>query len=159
MFAKPQAEHHWFDKLVGEWVFDGECVMGPDQPNMKHNGKVVGRSLGGLWVVLEMTMPADEGGITHVNLMSLGYDPEQKKYLGTFFGSCMTKLWLYSGTVDASGKKLTLDTRGPKFDGSGETDFQDIVEWTGDNEWTLSSQYKQDDGSWQHFMSSTHRRP
>jgi hypothetical protein len=159
MFAKPQAEHQWLDKLLGEWVYTGECDMGPDQPKMKHTGKVSGRSLGGLWIMLEMTMSAPDGNGASTSVMSLGFDPEQQKYVGTFFGSMMAQLWIYSGTVDASGKKLTLDTRGPKFDGSGQTAYQDIVEWTGENEWTLSSQLQQDDGSWKHFMTATHRRP
>ncbi len=158
MFAKPTAEHQWLDKLLGEWVCEGECDMGPDQPKMKHEAKVSGRTLGGLWLVMEMTMPGPEGGDAIVNYMNLGYDPEQKKYIGSFFGSCMANQWIYAGTVDASGKKLTLDTRGPKFDGSGQTDYQDMIEWTAENEWTLTSQYKQDDGSWKHFMTATHKR-
>lgn len=158
MFAKPQAEHHWLGKLLGEWSFDGECDMGPDQPKLKHGGHVVGRSLGGLWVMLEMTMPSPAGTGTSTSFINLGYDPEQQKYVGTFFGSMMAQLWIYSGTVDASGKKLTLDTRGPKFDGSGQTAYQDIIEWTGADEWTLSSQAQMDDGSWKPFMNATHRR-
>ncbi len=158
MFAKPQAEHQWLEKLLGEWTCEGECDMGPDQPKMKHTSKVSGRSLGGLWIMLEMTMPAPDGNGASTSVMSLGYDPELQKYVGTFFGSMMTNLWIYSGTVDASGKTLTLDTRGPKFEGSGQTGYQDIIEWTGDDEWTLSSQFKLDDGSWKHFMTATHRR-
>ena len=27
MFAKPQKEHDWLSKLIGEWTFDGEAAM------------------------------------------------------------------------------------------------------------------------------------
>ncbi|HOF88403.1 MAG TPA: DUF1579 family protein, partial [Armatimonadota bacterium] len=32
---KPQKEHAWLHKMVGEWVAEGEGVMEPDQPPMK----------------------------------------------------------------------------------------------------------------------------
>ena len=40
-------------KLVGTWSFEGECIMGPDQPAMKSTGSETVRSLGGLWTVGE----------------------------------------------------------------------------------------------------------
>jgi hypothetical protein len=30
MNAKPTKEHLWLQRLVGDWTFDGECLMGPD---------------------------------------------------------------------------------------------------------------------------------
>ena len=45
--------------------------------------------------------------------MTLGYDPVQKRFVGTFIGSMMTHMWIYNGTLDAAGKVLTLDTEGP----------------------------------------------
>jgi len=29
---KPQKEHLWLQRLVGEWTVETECQMGPDQP-------------------------------------------------------------------------------------------------------------------------------
>lgn len=49
MKAEAQKEHEWLHKLVGEWSFEGECGMGPDQPPMKSTGSETVRSLGGLW--------------------------------------------------------------------------------------------------------------
>ena len=46
MQAEPQKEHAWLQKLVGEWSFEGECVMGPDQPAFKSTGAETVRSLG-----------------------------------------------------------------------------------------------------------------
>jgi hypothetical protein len=46
MEAKPQKEHEWLHKLVGEWSFEGECGMGPDQPPMKSTGTETVRSAG-----------------------------------------------------------------------------------------------------------------
>ena len=35
MQAEPQKEHQWLEKLVGEWTYEGEAIMGPDQPPEK----------------------------------------------------------------------------------------------------------------------------
>ena len=102
MQAEPQTEHQWLSKLVGEWTYESECSMGPDQPQMKSGGREVVRSLGGLWTVGE-GQGAMPGGGTFDTIMTLGYDPQTKRFVGTFVVSIMTHLWLYSrGSLDAS---------------------------------------------------------
>jgi hypothetical protein len=32
MQAEPQKEHQWLQKLVGEWTYETEAIMEPDQP-------------------------------------------------------------------------------------------------------------------------------
>lgn len=157
MFSQPQEEHKWLERLVGEWTFEGECVMGPDQPPFKSTGVEVVRSIGGLWTVGEgrNQSPTGEEGLA---IMTLGYDPVRGRYIGTFIASMMTHLWVYEGSLDASGKILTLDTTGPKFDQQGMAQYQDIIELVDDNHRTLSSQVLGDDGQWNHFMTGHYRR-
>lgn len=52
-----QKEHEWLQRLVGEWTFEHECSMGPDQPPMKSTGMESVRSLGAIY---ESTLPANE---------------------------------------------------------------------------------------------------
>lgn len=157
MFAKPQAEHAWLEKLLGDWSVEGECSMGPDEPPCRHTGRATARSLGGLWVVIEGE-GRDAEGDAGLSLMTLGYDPARGRYVGTFAASIMTHLWLYDGAVDAGGKKLVLDTEGPKFDGEGMAKYHDVVEVVDGDCWILSSEVLRDDGSWLHFMTARHRR-
>ena len=140
MQAEPQTEHQWLSKLVGEWTYESECSMGPDQPQMKSGGREVVRSLGGLWTVGE-GQGAMPGGGTFDTIMTLGYDPQTKRFVGTFVVSIMTHLWLYSrGSLDATGKVLTLDAEGPSFAGDGTmAQYQDIIEFVSDDHRTLSS--------------------
>lgn len=35
MDEKPQSEHGWLQKLVGEWTCESNCKMGPDEPEMR----------------------------------------------------------------------------------------------------------------------------
>jgi hypothetical protein len=156
--AEPQKEHQWLQQLVGEWTFESDCSMGPDQPPSKFNGTETVRSLGGLWVLCEGRGEMPGGGIG-TTLMTLGYDPLRKRYVGTFVGSMMTHLWVYDGQLDAAGKVLTLDTEGPSFTGDGKmVKYQDIIEFKSNDHRVLSSQTLGDDGKWHGFNTANYRR-
>lgn len=155
-FPQPQQEHQWLQRLVGEWTYESECSMGPDQPSMKNTGREVVRSLGGLWTVGEWFMD-DLKLETCDCILTLGYDPAREKYVGTFVSLMMTNLWTYEGTRD--GDVLTLDTEGPSMAGDGQlTRYQDIYTFVDNDHRTLTSQFRDDDGNWQAFMSSRYDR-
>ncbi len=155
---KPRKEHEWLKRLVGEWTFEAECIMGPDQPPMQNTGSETVRSLGDLWTVGEWTSEMPEGGNCD-SLMTLGFDPQRQRFVGTFVTSAMTHLWVYDGTLDAGGNVLTLETEGPSFAGDGTmTKYRDIIELLDEGVRTLSSQALTPDGQWQQFMTSKYRR-
>jgi hypothetical protein len=153
---KPAQEHQWLLKLVGAWVYESECNMGPDQPAMKTTGTEVVRSLGDLWMVAEGEGGTPDGRWN--SLMTLGYDPQTQTFVGTFVASMMTHLWVYSGSLDGPAKVLTLDTEGPNFTDGKMTKYQDIIEIVDDNHRTLSSQTLGEDGQWHPFMKGHYRR-
>ena len=94
--------------------------MEPDQPPVKSTGTETVRCLGHsescslarLWVLAEGQgeMPGC-GSVT--TLMTLGYDPQKQRYVGTWIGSMMTYLWQYDGELDAGETMLTLNSDGP----------------------------------------------
>lgn len=155
---EPQNEHQWLHRLVGEWTFEAECKMEPDQPPANSTGKETVQSLGGLWTVGEGQgeMP---GGGTCQSIMTLGFDPQTKRFVGTFIAGVMTHLWPYNGTLDAEEKVLTLDSEGPGFTDDGTmSKYQDIIEFISDDHRTLSSQFLGPDGQWVPFMKAHYRR-
>ena len=155
---EPQKEHQWLQRLVGEWTFEAECSSGPDQPPMKNTGREVVRSLGGLWTIGEGEGEMPSGG-TCRSIMTLGYDPQTGRFVGTFIASVMTHLWPYNGSLDAAGKVLTLDSEGPSFAGDGKmAKYQDIIEFVSDDHRILSSQFLGEDGQWVPFMKAHYRR-
>jgi hypothetical protein len=160
MKAEPQEEHRWLERLVGEWTYESEAPMAPDQPPAKHTGTESVRSLGGVWVLCEGRSEAGgEPGEPGTTIMTLGYDPAKKRYVGTFIGSMMTNLWLYEGEMDPSGKVLTLDTEGPSFTGDGKmAKYKDRIEIRSDDHRILTSHVLDDDGKWQQFMTAHYRR-
>lgn len=156
MHVEPQKEHEWLQKLVGEWTFETEACMAPDQPPVKFAGTETVRSLGGVWVLCEGRgeMP---GGGTATTLMTLGFDPVKKRFIGTFIGSMMTNLWVYEGALD--GNVLTLDTLGPSFTDTGKLiRYQDMIEIKSEHHRLLSSQTLGEDGKWHGFMTASYER-
>ena len=153
--AEPQAEHKWLQRLVGDWTYEGEAT-GPDGATDKPTGTESVRPIGGLWVVAEGSMEAPDGKPA-TSIMTLGYDPEKKRFVGTWLGSMMTNLWIYEGTL--KGDVLTLDCEGPAMYAPGKTaKYQDIIEMKSDDHRILSSRLVGQDGKWQQFMETHYRR-
>jgi hypothetical protein len=157
MHVEPQTEHQWLDRLIGKWISETECSMGPDQPPSKTKGTEVVRSLGGLWIVAEGEGEMPDGGAGKT-IMTLGYDPQSDRYVGTFIGSMMTHLWIYNGSLDTAGKILTLDTKGPNFSQSSMAKYKDMIEFVSDNHRVMTSQILNDDGNWHQFMTAHYWR-
>jgi hypothetical protein len=155
VMPEPQAGHKWLEQLVGDWTYESDCVMGPDQ-TVKGSGSESVKSLGGFWVLGDGTneMP---GGTPMKSVLTLGFD--NGRFVGTFVASCMTHMWLYNGTLDESGRVLTLDCEGPNFtDPTKTAKFQDVHELLPDGRRRLTSRYQTDDGQWVQFMSATYTR-
>jgi hypothetical protein len=157
MLEKPSREHQFFDDMVGEWTMEHSCVTAPDQSPEVIQGKAIGRTYGGLWLIIECQGESDQMG-PWISQFTLGYDPQNQRYHGTFVASMMTFLWLYQGQVDSSGKRLVLDAQGPRMEGEGMANYQDIFEIVDHDHWILRSQIQADDGSWTQFMEGHHRR-
>lgn len=158
MQAEPQKEHQWLQKLVGEWTMESEASMGPDQPPMKWKGSEMVRSLGGLWTLGDGKGEMPDGSPATM-IMTLGYDPQKKRYVGTWIGSMMTHLWIYDGELDASGNVLSLAADGPSFtDPTKMAKYKDVIEFKNDDHRILTSHLLGDDGKWTQFSTAHYRR-
>lgn len=157
MQQEAQKEHAWLRQLLGRWTFEGECVMGPDQPPQAMTGTEEVRALGDLWVISESTAPMPDGGTAN-NVMTLGFDPQKGKFVGSFISSAMTIFWIYEGTLDPGGTVLTLEADGPDFSGEGTITYQDIIELTPDGARRFSSRVPGPDGGWITFMTARYTR-
>jgi Protein of unknown function (DUF1579) len=157
MNAAPQKQHQWLDKFIGEWTSETEFSMEPNGEPSKSTGTEVVRSIGGVWIVAEgdSDMPDGCAGKT---IMTLGFDPQLDRFIGTFVGSMMTHLWLYNGSLDATEKVLTLDTAGPNFSQTAIAKYQDIIEFVSDDYRVMKSRILLEDGNWNHFMTAHYRR-
>ena len=156
--TEPQEEHRWLQQLVGAWTFAGEAMMGPDQPSETFTGREHVRSLGDLWVLAEGEGETPDGDIDR-SLMTLGYDTQKARYVGTWIGSMMTHLWVYDGALDGARRVLTLEAEGPSMAGDGTMAmYRDVIELTDDDHRVLTAHVLGNDGTWQQFMTMTYRR-
>lgn len=159
MFPEPQAEHRWLHQIIGDWTYVGTCNMGPDQPQSTGCGRESVRSLGGLWIVIEGEgeMPGSTDPMQM--LIQLGFDPSLGLFRGTWIGSIMPMLWIYEGSLDSTGKILTLRARGPSMTGDGSiTDYEDIHEVPAPGQRRFRSRTMMPDGTWNEFMSMVYQR-
>lgn len=156
MFAKPQSEHKWLEQLVGEWNFETVCQT-PDGNSSTTAGRMICRSLGGMWVICESTAESPEGG-QYLTVMTVGFDIARNRYVGTFIGSMMANIWPYEGVMDPGGKRLPLNSEGPSFDGNGNCQYRDIIEILDADSWLFTSELQDQEGNWVRFMNGRHTR-
>lgn len=149
-------QHRWLRQLIGEWL----CTMGTPTPDGEPQKPAVERvrALGDVWIQGETE--TDMPGMGRVVMqLTLGYDPQKKRFVGTWLGSMMTYLWVYDGELDAAGKTLTLNAEGPSMAGDGGmAKYQDLITIVSPDERTLTSRQRQPDGTWKQFMTATYKR-
>jgi uncharacterized protein DUF1579 len=153
---KPGPEHEWLHQFVGEWETEAECRAEGKSP-MKSKGTERVRLIGDLWIVAEGQSIIMDKPMT--SILTLGYDSEQKKYVGTWIGSWMTHLWQYRGSLDKSGKTLTLETEGtcPQFPGT-MAKFKEVMEVKSRDHRVFTSSMREKDGKWTTIATINYRR-
>ncbi|NEP20431.1 MAG: DUF1579 domain-containing protein [Leptolyngbya sp. SIO4C1] len=157
MPEQPQQQHDWLQKLVGEWTYESQAMMGPDQPDETFTGTESVRSLGGLWVIAEGQGEMCGGG-DMTTIMTLGYNSQTQRYTGTWVGSMMTYLWVYDGTMDTAERVLSLYSEGPAMSGEGLARYKDVMELKSADHRVLTSYLLGDDEQWHQFMTAHYRR-
>lgn len=160
MFSKPVAQHKWLQKLVGDWTYESEMPGEPGKPAIKCSGTESVRSMGGLWILGEGRGEMPGGGDATM-LITLGYDPAKKRFVGSWVGSMMANLWVYDGVLNKAGDTLTLSTEGPDFSGKKTKKlarYRDTITITGRDRRTLSSSMPGKGGKWVTFMTAHYRR-
>jgi hypothetical protein len=156
-FPAPQKEHQWLQQLVGEWEAEVEMFMVPGQPPVKSTGTESIRAVGGFWVVAESR--GEAMGHPFTGLMTLGYDVETAQYVGTWIDSMSGYLWKYEGTLDPSGKVLTLAAEGPCPMAPGElSKFKEVLELKSPDHKVFTSSIQGKDGKWTKVMTINYRR-
>jgi hypothetical protein len=152
--AKPTQEHQWLKQLVGEWDTDNEATFG--EQKVACTGTQSSRMLGDYWVLNEGEMTPM--GMVMKSLQAIGYDPARKKFVGTFISSADGTFWIYEGTLDKAGRKLTLEADGPNMLTGKTTKFRDSYEIKSPDHVAMTGEMLGDDGKWVTFMTGNSKR-
>ena len=150
--------HEWLQQLAGDWTGTSESSAAPGASPIRIEIDESIRSIGDLWIVADArTTPS--GGTPVSSVMTLGYDPAEKAYVGTWIDSVQPQMWSYRGTLDPSQRILTLATRGPSLeDEQKSADYRDVIELTSADQKVLTSSVQKEDGTWFTFLRAEYRR-
>jgi hypothetical protein len=153
----PHKQHEWLQQLAGEWDSECEIHMAAGQPPITSKGVEKARMVGGFWLLCEssgtiMDMPM-------AGIMTLGYSEEEKKFIGTWVDSMGDYMWKYVGQLDADGKKLTLETKGPSLQKPGTlSNYREVLELKDKDHKVFTSSVQGDDGAWTKMVTINFRR-
>src|SRR5947209_20229560 len=150
MGTKPQKEHEWLSKLVGEWNAEADMCM-PDGSKSTSKGTESVKSLSGLFSYhhAKLAMP---GGPSIEVYVALGYDVTFNEYRKVDVMSVSSHIWNYKGQLSSDGKRLTLDCEGPNMNGEGTAQYRDVIEVQEDNHRTLTSYWQLENGQFEEMM-------
>lgn len=153
----PQKEHALLKQFAGEWESESDAILAPGQAAMKCKGTMSSKMLGGFWAISEMK--ANMMGTNMHGVLTLGYDAEKKKYVGTWVDSTMNYMWKYEGSLDSTGKILTLEAEGPNFSQAGKmAKFRDSYEFKSNDHIVLTTSMQGPDEKWTTFLTGNIRR-
>lgn len=116
----PTAEHKILASEEGTWdaavkSFDG----GPNAEPVSSKGTEVNTLLpGGLWLVSKFE--GEFGGMKFEGHGQFGFDPNKKKYIGTWIDSMMPTMSVLEGEYDAKTKTMTYVGEGTGPDGKSK---------------------------------------
>lgn len=157
---EPAKQHRWLARLVGDWEYEGQCDTEPGKPPATFRGVERVRSVGDYWIVGESkgAMPCPPGEEATM-ILTVGYDAAKGSFTGTWIGSMMPHLWIYTGWLDDAGNTLTLEASGECPMTPGKTRlFRDITEIKSLTRRDFRALMQQDDGSWATLMTMRYEK-
>jgi hypothetical protein len=112
---------------AGEWTSEAEIVLEPGKPPLKSKGTERSRMVGPHWLLAEGE--SDVMGMPYRTASMIGYDAKREKFVATTIDSMSDYQWRYEGTLDATGKVLTLEADGPApYDPSQKIRMREVYE-------------------------------
>lgn len=150
------AEHkrHWLSGLVGEWTYEFSTSEG----SYAATGTERVWAIGDNWIAAENKGLGSDGSPSH-SLMTLGYNPENELFTGSFAGTMAPFLFIYEGDLSEDGKDLQLETEGPAMSVGREKDrYRDVLHAVDRDHRDFISEVRTEDGGWEEFMRTRYRR-
>jgi hypothetical protein len=105
---KPSEQHELLSKLVGVWDIEVDFYpAGPSGPKMTSKAKETNKMLGDFFVISEFE--GEIGGLPFKGHGTTGFDPTEKKYVGTWCDSMGPYIMNMKGTLDEKTHTLTFE--------------------------------------------------
>ncbi len=146
--AKPSPEHAILKKDVGTWDID--ITMGSGAAKAQSKGTETVRMLGSFWSISDMKY--DYMGQPVQSHGTIGYDPDKKRFVGSWHESSSPNLTTMTGKWDAKTNKLTMIMKG-KDPAGKNTRFKSITTYIDENTKTFEF-FMLKEGSKTEFMKA-----
>ena len=109
---KPTKEHEWLKGFVGSWDCTTHCPMMGEPSKGTETTKAFS----------DFTILTEQHGLMmgqpFTGMGFLTYDPNKQKYVGTWCDSIFPGIFVYEGTTDAGGHRLTATGMGCNMEGA-----------------------------------------
>ena len=102
----PTDEHKILQKDVGSWDANIKIWPQPDAEPMQSTGTEKNEMIGDMWIVSRFDGKIGDMSFTGSGVV--GYDPAEKKYVGTWIDSMTPSLTVMKGDYDAAKKTMTM---------------------------------------------------
>lgn len=126
---QPTPEHARLESGLGRWNVKCTYFMDPSQPPMVCDAVETVEPVGPFWTV--SLFESEFMGMPFRGRSTLGYDPQKKKWVGTWVDSMSPSMFVMEGGYDAAGKVLTMHCRGPHMATGEMVDFRCVTTHTG----------------------------
>jgi hypothetical protein len=154
---QPHDPTDFLRQLEGDWLVVTEATLGPGQEPIRSESRKAARMVG-RWLVAESEGIAANGR-PFTSILTLGYDPHEERFVGTWIDSMQAHMWSYHGTLDEPGTVLTLATEGPILgDPTRIAQYRELIEVVDADHALIRSMILGPDGEWFEFARAEHRR-
>jgi hypothetical protein len=123
----PGPEHAKLKVMEGKWKFVLKSADGNDSKGVME----AKMECGGLWLISDFK--TDFGGAPFQGKGLDGYDPAKKKYVSVWVDSMTAAPMFFEGTMDSTGKILTLTSDAPGPEG-GPAKWRSVTKFVSDDE-------------------------
>jgi len=109
---QPGPMHEWMSKHAGEWDMTVKSYHSPGgEPEVSKMTCSSSMAMNGRFLIEKVSGEINMGGATMPfnGVSTLGYDNFQKKFVSTWYDDMSTGMMFEMGTVDATGKVLTME--------------------------------------------------
>jgi hypothetical protein len=138
-------EHELLKKDAGTWDAAMKLWPRPDAEPLESRATESNKLFGeGLWLVTHFD--GEIGGMKFSGLGTLGYDPVEKKYVGTWIDSISPHLTTSKGDYDEETKTLTMTAQGRDLESGEVITAKHILKYADDDTRTFEIHMPGDDG-------------
>lgn len=152
----PHEQLRWLARFVGEWDWTARAGTGGGQ-TFEYSGVDRVRSVGDYWVVGEGV--SEVAGTPFRSVLTLGFEPDSKRVVGTWIDSTSAWMWRYDGVLDLGSNTLTLTSEGPSpTDPGARAKFREVIVFHSPDHRAHTGSVLGADGRWTEFLTVEARR-